>query len=882
MSTEILNAFSSYLANYFATSSSVEKYITSIQNLQQILSPGAPDAFYHAESLTTWERQLQTIEQTKEQKKALVYYRSFLLLNALHQDRWGEDYEKELELNENVFYNMLLQSYHLSTATGKKHLKSLNSVNEKLTEANRAVLTGPCTLNALRKSLQHIQIGLSLSKEERDFIPYYAAYAVSSLIQEASAEEGEGTAYVSAYEYWCLQKELAKPPTIQKMVHFVDKLSEKAVSYGYKDFNNGTPEENLAAILHLQTTIAEYESLFSGQDARKYTDLYSLFLMEQLGNTEPLSLPYQPAPDTERPVLFMGEGKKLAAAFKDWLSEHFTHKQQSLRTFVYNLNSADQLSIKDLHISLYDLTSARQAAYARLHIIKDDDNRNLYGSVLTNYILFLCHYRLVDKETCEQDTEKILEILDATANGHWRTSDNAQYAELTAAWQRRHGSKLIYDKAAVDTMLSKVMVASDTENGLLISPGLLLPEERRKRINQFIAAGFASGCPAIDYVRILEHIEREEHNIIPHLNKETLATGLRLHEHERYKFTREYLYAATEASKVTTENILDYVIATLKNLNKPVSIDEWAAALPYLEQDRIKDTLNRYGWKRGIVNPRLEKIFHADYVGITEAEMIKVALIIHEYLQETPYLSSSVLYELLKDKMPEFYTNREYLSVSSLYAILRYRLNSIFQMDKSFICKEDTTNTPDRFTQFCKENPHCTIEQLKNLEAELGKTTIPFYTIGHICIRITDNEFIPKEEIAFDAEAIDATLEKLVTSEFTLLSDVMQRWPFDSVCGYAWTDHIMLHYLNYISKRYTIIIRNFKKENCANGYIVEKSEELKSFDEMTATYLARLPQLPESREEVLDLLLETGLISTRRYDSLNDILRAARLLRETK
>ena len=880
MSTEIQNAFNSYLTNYFATPSSVEKYITSIQNLQQILSPDAPEAFYHGESLTNWERALQTIERTKEQQKALVYYRSFIILNAINQDKWVEDYEKALELNENIFYNMLLQNYQLSPVTGKKHLKALNSINEKLTAANRALLTGPCTLNSLRERLQHIQIGLNLNKEERDFIPYYASYAVSSLIQETATTEGEPTPQVSAYEYWCIQKELAKPPTIQKMVHFVETLSEKAVSYGYHDFNNGTPEENLAAILHLQTTVEEYESFFAGQDTRKYTDLYCHFLMEQLGEVDALSLPYQPTPDTERPVLFMGEGKKLAAAFKDWLSENFNHKQQSLRTFVYNLNSADQTSIDELHVSLYDLTSARQAAYARLHIIKDDDKRNLYGSVLTNYILFLCHYRLVDKETCEQDTEKILEIIDATENGHWRMGSDAQYSALTKAWQQCYGTKLLYDKAAVETMLSKVMVPSDTEIGLLISPGLLLPEERLLCINQFIADGFASGCPAIDYAQILAYIEEEEHTVIPQLNKETLATGLRLREHNRYKFTREYLYSATEASKVTTENILDYVIATLKKLNKPVSIEEWADALPYLEKDRIKDTLNRYGWKRGIINPRLEKIFHADYAGITEAEMIKVALIIQEYLQETPYLSSSVLYELLKDKMPEFYEKREFLSVSSLYAILRYRLNTIFQMDKSFICKEDTTNTPDRFSQFCKENPYCTIEQLKNLEAELGKTTIPFYSIGHICIRVTDEEFIPKENIAFDTEAIDAALEKLLTSEFTLLSDVMQHWPFDSICGYPWTDHIMLHYLNYISTRYTIIIRNFKKENCANGYIVEKSDELKSFDEMTAAYLARLAQLPESREEILDLLLETGLISTRRYDSLDSIVRAARLLRE--
>ena len=879
MSTQILNDFDTYLANYYNTPGSVEKYITIIQNLQQILSPDAPEDFYYDESLTNWERKLQTIEQTKEQQKALIYYRSFVLLNAINQDKWGADYEKELELNKDVFYNVLLRRYQFSIGTGKKHLKALNSINEKLKEANLALLTGPCTLSNLRARLQHIQIGMNLNKDEQDLIPYYASYAVSSLIQDTAATVSEPTPQVSAYEYWCIQNELAKPPTIQKIVNFVDTLSEKAVSYGYKDFNNGTPEENLAAILHLQTTIEEYESFFVSLDSCKYTEYYGHFLMEQLGEVDVLSLPYRPAPDTERPVLFMGEGKKLAATFKDWLSENFSHAPQSLRTFVSSLNSADQISTKELDFGLYDLTSARQAAYARLHIIKDDDNRKLYGRVLTNYILFLCHYRLVDKETCEQDTEKILEIIDATENGHWRTGDNAQYTRLTEAWQQWYGSKLLYDKAAVDTMLSKVMVPSDTDSGLLISPGQLLPEERLSRINQFIADGFACGCPAIDYVQILGHIEQEEHSVIPQLNKETLATGLRLREHNRYKFTREYLYSASEESKVTTENILDYVIATLKRLNKPVNIEEWADALPYLDKDRIKDALNRYGWKRGIINPRLEKIFHADYAGITEAEMIKVALIIHEYLQETPYLSSSILYELLKDKMPEFYENREFLSVSSLYAILRYRLSSIFQMDKSFICKEDTTNTPDRFSQFCKENPYCTIEQLKNLEAELGKTTIPFYTIWQICIRITDEDFIPKENITFDVDSIDAALEKLVTSEFTLLSDVMQHWPFDSICGYPWTDHIMLHYLHFISKRYTIIIRNFKKENCANGYIVKKSDELKSFDEMTAAYLAKLPQLSESREEILDLLLRTGLISTRRYDSLDSILCAARLLR---
>ena len=876
--------FKNWLCAFFKTTATAEKYVAIVESISRDNTPLNIPLADVAAVENILQTEYGTEKTNKDFKKALMYVRAYWVLSGDSAQLTLEEAQKEHHFNLADFYSIAQDIFDQSSTTAKKMAENIQKMEEETGLLEVQSIASAATI--INRKLTEVE---RYGDEQRALL-CYAAYCFSSTLKKETEADDNGSntgteGGYNDYKIWSLNagNRLA---TVQTQITFIQKLSDFAASYGYTSFAEGTAEENLAAVIHVYTDNYALEYLLNTQASRKYTDTYGQYLIECMAarqqNISPLELPYKPTHPAHRPVLIMGDAKEVAAKYRKWLIENKNLPEQSTRTYVFQLNSANAISQKELGIDLYNVKDLREVIYARICILAESETRRLLGSPLMYYINFLSQFELVDTEAYQRDTADLLTLIAEQFNGKWDPSSKEDIPKIYNAWRIKYKTNLLYNEEQLQEAFSQLMV-QESEGSVLILADKVITEEIAPIVFNYIEAGFQHGSPAVSYDKILEQIQREAPAYKNKITESLLINCLKGQQGTLFRCEKRHVVPASQPEKIDADYIADYICDILKKEGAPISEEELQAKLPYLSNTCLEITLARYGWKKGIINPRKEKLFHADIVKISEVNLVRIAIKIHDILKEKDYLSSGTLFEMLTQDTPEqensaiiSLAEHPYLSIFSVFAILRYKLSDIFNFHKSFIGNENTITTPEIFVDFCRERESFDMDDLLQLEEELKKTSMPLDRIYEVCTRINDTNFVRRDLINFDTESIDNAIAEMGTEPLLLMSDLLQVENLPQVDGYPWTDHLMLHYLHFHSKKFKILFLRFTKKSRANGFIIPREDTETTFEKLTAKHLASLEEIPEAP---LNYLYDRGLIGVRRYENLQNLLDEVEKLR---
>lgn len=867
-----------------------EKNSGRIAELSAAMEQALGVGLYALNSLTEQEQQLRQYARqeglSKEQQKMLMYFRAYMLLEQTDDD--AEEMQQEVDIRENAFDCWL----HLENSLSTPLIRTQTGIIKVMRDAGVDLFTSK-TLRELKKQAHSVLEDTEDKLITRTIIRI-CAYACTCLLPFENNEREPVTSdslllMEKEYTRWCIKRGGTKN-TVRQQTEYVERVAAyMAEMYGCEDLESSTAEEAMLLMLKLYSDQFAHAKLLSTQGDRGYADLYCSYLMEKI-DIDALPLPQDsPRSTAFAPLLITGDKRTIIAEYKDWAMKSWSSRGArispgSLRTFASSIYNCNSILLEELGETPYDLFNPHNSAHAALlkhKITRSAGFRGDHGGALWSYIAFLAHRTILNTSAQQEIREKLIRLLDEHTNGCLPETLPPSISHL---WIKAYDEYMPEAKALLEQMTDEITIRNSKGQRLL--PKCLLSHEERERLEAYIRTAFDSGCPVVDFERILAHMQFHDCA----MNENSLRRYLEITAAELCTCDKNHI-RKPGAEKQTYREIAAYVCEVIRGFQRPVSPEELREALPYLSEATIQTTFSRneLGWNIGLVNPKRKHVFHADIIHLTEEEVATITLLIYKHVEQFGHMSSGQLHQTISACNFDFMAERDYLDIAALYSTIRYKLKNIFNFNSSFITMrrdetEDGTpdedvNTKSVFLDFCKEHESFTLEDLLGLASKLGKTTIPFADIYNTVARVAFSQFVRADKLEFDIDATDAALSKYCSKPYTLLTELMRKWQAPPVSGYAWTPHLMQYYLCFKSKRFRMLIRIFAKRAALNGFIMPAEHEVTTFETALSAYLAAQKELPLQEEPVLDFLLDRALIGARRFKELTDILQAARELR---
>ena len=160
-------------------------------------------------------------------------------------------------------------------------------------------------------------------------------------------------------------------------------------------------------------------------------------------------------------------------------------------------------------------------------------------------------------------------------------------------------------------------------------------------------------------------------------------------------------------------------------------------------------------------------------------------------------------------------------------------------------------------------------------------TGIPVYwnAVLNEAVRVSSSEFVRKDQVRFDTEAIDNTLDELCPGDYIPLRDVNMFLYFPNV-GYPWNTYLLESYLLGFSKKFCLIHAAFT-ETGLNGAMVRRSSGISDYRSLLVDVLSKSNALTTANT-ALQYIVDNGYQLRRTYKDIDTVLREARQLKEQR
>ena len=192
--------------------------------------------------------------------------------------------------------------------------------------------------------------------------------------------------------------------------------------------------------------------------------------------------------------------------------------------------------------------------------------------------------------------------------------------------------------------------------------------------------------------------------------------------------------------------------------------------------------------------------------------------------------------------------------------------------------KGSMIDTKEVYAEFAKARESFTFDELKQFSADL-EINIYWNTLMRECVRISEYEFIRRDLIDFDAEAIDNVLETMFSGDYAPIKDISLFLHFPNV-GYRWNLFLLESYLYKGSKAFSLIHSSFTRDE-VYGAIVRNTANIYDYDALVVRVLADSGKY-ESGKTAIKYLTDNGYQARKRFDGIENVIKQAKLLNEKK
>lgn len=422
-----------------------------------------------------------------------------------------------------------------------------------------------------------------------------------------------------------------------------------------------------------------------------------------------------------------------------------------------------------------------------------------------------------------------------------------------------------------DDISKKIKSLCIIYEGKAFLPDIMLSEELKDKLLNYIEAAFAGGKSAIYYQAIFT--ENSDAFLDYHIHDaEMLKSYLSFIGNGKFFINRSFISQTPDVSM----DPLAEVRSCLKVYARPVTYDELFTALPHLPQNKIKSILAS---NVEFVNNDRSEYFHESIVHLSDEELEGIAEIIQRTIDEKDFIGGNELYDAIHAKYPYIIKENRALSMYGFRDALKAKLGARFSFKGNIISRSgQELSMADVFAKYARSHDAFTLSELQSLANSLA-TPIYFEEIYENSLRISRDQFVAKTTAQFPIEAIDAALDRICTGKYISLLEVTNFGAFPYL-GFPWNSFLLEHYVASYSQKYMLLHSSFNGTECA-GAIVKRSASIDNFDDLIVDLLAN-NQIEMKKAPVLQFLSDKGYLARRRYSEIESLIIKANAQRQRK
>ena len=279
------------------------------------------------------------------------------------------------------------------------------------------------------------------------------------------------------------------------------------------------------------------------------------------------------------------------------------------------------------------------------------------------------------------------------------------------------------------------------------------------------------------------------------------------------------------------------------------------------------------------MNVASETYFYAPNLPISAEELAQLTTQIREELNHHSHITDVKLMRLIQEKCPTIAINTDGYTTYGLRNCLGYILQDQFAFNGPIISlKGKELSMGDVYAEFSREHEVLQLDDLTSLSAEMN-IGIYWDSVLSEMIRVSATEFVRKDFINFDVNAVDAILDGMCQGDYTPIKDVALFLHFPNV-GYPWNSYLLESYLFSCSRKFHLLHSSFIKTG-VYGAMVRVDSGIHDYRSLLLDVLSKSDALG-SAKAALQYIVDQGYQQRRRYEGIEMLIQEAKLIKEQR
>lgn len=586
--------------------------------------------------------------------------------------------------------------------------------------------------------------------------------------------------------------------------------------------------------------------------------------------------------DREHSLTVM-ENKINSSTFFHYMSDTLKLAEATCRSYASAINNCEAFA-KEHHLSSWGLyTSDTDVAQETIRLLLsnadfldyNERQHNRFRAALKKFLIFIGG-DFPQVTPTEQEKKPMLpyknEAYEDVLNQHFKKGFRME-SPLEIRKFRRYYSA-IHDVELTDSdedISRNIISLCIVYDGKAFLPDVMLSEELKEELLDYIADAFANGKTAIYYQAIFA--EFADAFLDYHIHEaEMLKSYLTFISNGRFYLNRSFI---SKEPNVTLDPLSE-IRSCLQEYGRPVEYDELFDALPHLPQSKIKFILASNG---AFINNGHGAYFHESIVRLSDEELEEIAEIIRQTIDEKDFIGGNELYDAVKAKYPYVIEDNHCISVYGFRDALKAKLGNLFSFKGNIISQlGQEISMADVFAKYAKSHDSFTLSELQGLANNLA-TIIYFEPVYENSLRISKDQFVSKELAQFPVQDIDEAIDRVCTGNYISIHEVTNFGIFP-YAGFTWNSFLLEHYVANYSQKYLLLHSSFNGTECA-GAIVKRSAGISSFDDLIVDLLVN-NSIEMKKASVLQFLSDKGYLARRRYSEIESLIIKAKAQKQWK
>lgn len=561
-------------------------------------------------------------------------------------------------------------------------------------------------------------------------------------------------------------------------------------------------------------------------------------------------------------------------SFSRYLSETLKMADATSRSYSSAINNCEVFAREHQLPSWQLYTSDRQAAQETIRLLLNDADflsynarqHNRFRAALQKFLMFIGaepQQTVPTKADIDSASpyrnEGYEQVLREYFMKGFRMDSPLEIRKFKRYYTATHATELTDSDDDISNKIKQLCILYE---GKAFLPDVMLSEDRKEELLDYIESAFADGKAAIYYQAIFAEFSDVFLDYHIH-DADMLKAYLTSIGNGRFFINRSFISKTPDVSM----DPLSEVRSCLQNFGRPATYDELFAALPHLPQSKIKLILAS---NVEFVNNGRSEYFHESIVHLSDEELDGIAEIIQRTIDERDFIGGNELYDAIRAKYPYIIEENHTLSVYGFRDALKAKLGDKFSFKGNIISRSgQEISMVDVFAKYARSHDSFTLSELQGLADSLA-TTIYFDTVYENSLRISRDQFVSKAAAQFPVADIDEVLDRICTEKYIPLPEVTNFGALPYV-GFPWNSFLLEHYVASYSQKYLLLHSSFNGTECA-GAIVKRSAGIGSFDDLIIDLLANNNQIEMKKAPVLQYLSDNGYLARRRYSEIESLI----------